>query len=37
MQEVRILGQLDHPNIVKLKKVQEDADNLYFFLELIKV
>jgi len=37
MQEAMILGQLDHPNIVKLIKVEEDCQNIYLILELVKV
>ncbi len=36
-QEAEILSQLNHPNIIKLIKMEEKQDNLYFFMELIEV
>lgn len=30
-----ILSQIDHPNIVKLREVFEDQDNIYIVLDLL--
>jgi calcium/calmodulin-dependent protein kinase I len=36
MLEVEILGQLDHPNVVKLYEVFDEDDHLYLVMELLE-
>ena len=34
--EIRILKQLDHPNIVKIYEYFQDEENVYFIMEYLK-
>ena len=36
MNEIEVLNRIDHPNVVKLHEMFEDAQNFYMVLELMK-
>jgi serine/threonine protein kinase len=36
LNEINILRQVDHPGIIKLHRVYEDAEKIYFVLDFIQ-